>query len=143
MKLFLLINLNILFLISCNTAIPKEDDGEGEKGKSDQVESIRSQAKTALEEIELFQEQVRSIKSLSDNLSTKTTIANLEISLESQVNLASQSYRVVKSAVKQAENAVNEEEVLQAVKQAVSAKDTIFSARDKAKEIRDSIQALE
>ena len=147
MKLFL--SSLIFSLLSC-TVVPTEKAGE-EVEKSE-VKSIRAQARTALKEVEAFQTEVQSIRSIlvsrnagnpSSSLNDKLkTIASLESSLGSLIVSADQAFDVVKAAVDQAESAVNEAEVEQAIRQAISAKDNVVSARNQAEEIRNRVKTI-
>ena len=143
MKLFLLISLNTLFLISCFiTASPKK--GDGGEGENSQIESIRSQARTALGEIEAFQTEVKYIVSSLDSKNAENPISsNLSEKMEEIAalqKLAESYYEVVRSAETQVEGANTEEDVSKAVQTASSAKDEVVLARNRVEQILKNVK---
>lgn len=62
--------------------------------------------------------------------------------LETIIDEAKQAYRVVRSAVDQANTAVDENETQEAVNQATVSKDKVVSAKERAEEIFSRVQTL-
>lgn len=143
-----LLSLSVLFLFSCwQVQVPPKDD---ELGTNPEIESIRASARTVLKEVKTLQAKA---DSLTANFTAKNTgghsiaepmkrIATHKRVLEAAGEEASRAYETVRSAVNQAEDAVDDAGIEVAKANALSAKNRVDEARNRAKQALDNIQAI-
>jgi len=153
MRLFLF-SLNVMFLFSCDVVpevAPEKLVNDPPEEKS-QIQNIVDQAKTALEQVESFEREVKSIERIfiSRNVQgfnpaggeVMKTLGLHKSALSALIEQAQQDYRVVIATQNQAESAVDSAGVESAVLQAQVARDKVIEARDQAESIRNQVKTL-
>lgn len=154
MKLFLF-SLNAMFLFSCTFVAPEATPGKvanDSPEEKSQIQNIVDQAKTALEQVESFEREVKSLESIFTsrnvqgfNPTSGDVMKTLKLhknTLSALIEQAQQDYRVAVAAQNQAESAVDSAGVESAVLQAQAARDKVIEARDQAESIRNQVKTL-